>query len=266
MGCKINFNYTLQNNIFLGLFVGQNLVKLQEVDSTNTYLRNLLSNSKPLTEGTVIMADRQYAGRGQSSNKWESEDGKNLTISIYLKPAFLAANEQFDLNKAICLGINDCLVNLLGENLKIKWPNDIYHHDKKLGGVLIESSTKGYFLKDSIIGIGLNVNQRDFGSNLSNATSISKILHQDYELDRLLKQLCRSIEARYLQLKAEKKDLLNNDYEKLLYRLNEEHTFEVEHKIVKGMIRGVTPSGRLLLELEEGVREFDLKEVKFIFD
>ncbi|MBU1762117.1 MAG: biotin--[acetyl-CoA-carboxylase] ligase, partial [Bacteroidetes bacterium] len=99
----------MQNNIFLTLFVGHSLVKLNEVDSTNTYLKNLLSNSKPLIEGTVIMADYQTAGRGQKNNIWESEKGANLTFSILLRPSFLAINQQFQLNKAISLGISDVL-------------------------------------------------------------------------------------------------------------------------------------------------------------
>lgn len=266
MGFKFNLNYTLQNNIFLTLFVGQNLVKLQEVDSTNFYLKKLLSNSKPLIEGTVIMAENQTAGRGQSNNKWLSENGKNLTLSIYLKPSFLSVNEQFELNKAISLGVTDCLIPLLGDDCSVKWPNDIYFHDKKIGGILIENTTKGYQLKDSVVGIGLNVNQKSFGDLENRATSITKILHQDYDLENLLMQLCQSIESRYLQLKAGKKDLLDQDYEKKLFRLNENHFFEINQNLIQGIIRGVSPFGRLCLESNNKILELDLKEVKFKFE
>lgn len=256
----------MQNNTILTLFVGQCIVKLHEIDSTNTYLKNLLSNSKPLLEGTVIMADHQYAGRGQNLNVWESEAGKNLTISIYLKPGFLAVNEQFDLNKAISLGIIDCLNKVLGESCKIKWPNDIYFHDKKIGGILIENVTKGYNLKESVIGIGLNVNQINFPNQLSRVSSISKVLHKDYKLEKLLAQICENIESRYLQLKAGKKELLANDYKNNLFRLNEEHSFEIENKIVLGTIKGVTTIGKLLLQVDKELIKLDLKEVKFIID
>ena len=256
----------MQNNTILTLFVGHSIVKLHETDSTNTYLKNLLSNSKPLIEGTVIMADHQYAGRGQNLNVWESEAGKNLTISIYLKPVFLAVNQQFDLSKAISLGVMDCLNQILGENCLIKWPNDIYFHDKKIGGILIENVTKGYNLKESVIGIGLNVNQINFPTQLSRVTSISKVLHKDYKLEKLLAQICENIESRYLQLKAGKKELLAENYTRNLFRINEEHAFEIAHEIVLGTIKGVTATGKLLLLINNELKELDLKEVKFIFD
>lgn len=256
----------MQNNIFLTLFVGHNLVKLHEVDSTNTYLKNLLSNSKPLMEGTVIMAEHQYAGRGQNSNKWESEIGKNLIVSIYLKPTFLAVNQQFDLNKAISLGVTDTLISILGKNCSIKWPNDIYFHDKKIGGILIENVIKGYNLKESIVGIGLNVNQLQFSSQLiSRVNSISKVLHKDYKLEKLLTELCQNIESRYLQLKAGKTALLTVEYQNRLFRLNEQHVFEIENIKVEGTIKGVSSTGKLLIQINTEVKEFDLKEVKFIF-
>ncbi|MEO5910358.1 MAG: biotin--[acetyl-CoA-carboxylase] ligase [Pelobium sp.] len=256
----------MQNNIILALFVGQSIVKLKEVDSTNTYLRNLLSNSKPLLEGTVIMAEHQFAGRGQSSNVWKSDKGLNLTFSILLKPTFLPVNKQFQLNKVISLGINDYLTSIIGEPCKIKWPNDIYYENKKLGGVLIENISKGYQLKESIIGIGLNINQKDFGDGLERATSISEILHQDYELEKILAHLCWSIERRYLQLKANKWEVLDKDYSARLFRINEAHFFNINNTLINGIIKGVTKDGRLSLEINNELIELDLKEVKFIFD
>ncbi|MFC5282599.1 biotin--[acetyl-CoA-carboxylase] ligase [Pedobacter alpinus] len=256
----------MQNNIFITLFVGQSLIKLSEVDSTNSYLKNLLSNSKPLPDGTVIMADHQYAGRGQSNNEWQTEYGKNLTFSIYLKPNFLRLNHQFNLNKAISLGINDCLTIIIGEGCKIKWPNDIYYENQKLGGVLIENITSGSNIKASIIGIGLNVNQIVFDKNLNNVTSISKILQKDYDLTLLLSQLCKYIESRYLQLKANKVAVIDNDYIQKLYRYNVAHNFEIAGVIEKATIKGISPIGKLQLDINQQIAEFDLKEVKFIFD
>ncbi len=256
----------MQNNTFLTLFVGQTIVKLSSVDSTNTYVKKLLSNSKPLLDGTVIMADHQFAGRGQSNNVWESKPGENLTFSIYLNPTFLAVNHQFELNKAICLGIIDYLISLIGDDCKIKWPNDIYYQDKKIGGILIENVTKGYQLKDSIVGIGLNINQKEFGELNYRASSLSKILHQDYDLDKLLAQICQSIEKRYLQLKAKKFEVLNTDYTTKLFRLNELHLFKIDEQDMEGIIIGVDKNGRLQLEINNSIREFDLKEITFIFN
>lgn len=257
----------MQNNTFLTLFVGQTIVKLSEVNSTNTYVKELLSNSKPLLDGTVIMADHQFAGRGQNNNVWESKPGENLTFSIYLNPTFLAVNQQFELNKAVCLGIIDYLNLIIGDEFKIKWPNDIYYQDKKIGGILIENITKGYQLKDSVVGIGLNINQKEFGDLNNRASSLSKILHQNYDLDKLLAQICQSIEKRYLQLKAGKLQLLHDDYLKRLFRINELHQYNIENQNFEGIIKGVTPTGRLTLQLLGGkLMDLDLKEVKFIFD
>ncbi|WP_369124788.1 biotin--[acetyl-CoA-carboxylase] ligase, partial [Mucilaginibacter sp. 10I4] len=82
-------------------------MSLKEVDSTNTFLKNILSNSKPVPEGTVIMAEDQFAGRGQRDNTWHAEPGKNLTFSILLNPTFLSAQQQFDLTRAISMGVYD---------------------------------------------------------------------------------------------------------------------------------------------------------------
>ncbi|MHB1178435.1 MAG: biotin--[acetyl-CoA-carboxylase] ligase, partial [Daejeonella sp.] len=116
----------MQNNTFSGLFVGQNLIKLKEVSSTNSFLKDALSKSTPLLEGTVIMADKQFAGRGQTNNVWMSEPGQNLTFSILLNPSFLQIDKQFELNKAISLALNDVLRNYTGDQALIKWPNDAY--------------------------------------------------------------------------------------------------------------------------------------------
>jgi BirA family transcriptional regulator, biotin operon repressor / biotin---[acetyl-CoA-carboxylase] ligase len=192
----------LQNNIFSGLFVGQNFITLKEVDSTNNFLKGLLSNSKPLMEGTVIMAENQYAGRGQQQNGWHAEPGKNLTFSLLLRPHFLPVPDQFDLTRVISLGVFDALCPILGEKLKIKWPNDIYYGDNKLGGMLIENMILGGQIKNSVIGIGVNINQENFPESLSNAISVKQILHGDYDLKTLLSDICRNIEAYYLHTKT----------------------------------------------------------------
>ncbi|RKD16994.1 biotin--[acetyl-CoA-carboxylase] ligase [Pelobium manganitolerans] len=256
----------MQNNIFLTLFVGQSLVKLSSVNSTNTYLKNQLSNSTPPAEGTVIMADHQFAGRGQQGNSWDSEAGKNLTFSILFFPDFLKISQQFLLNIAVSLGINDCLARIIGKQCKIKWPNDIYYQEQKLGGILIENGLSGANLKWSIVGIGLNVNQQNFNGNNGRASSISKILHQNYELPELLGQLCKDIERRYLQLKAGNQELLKAEYQERLFGLNQKRYFKVANQQVEGEILGVDNDGCLLLSQNGKLAKYALKEIAFIFD
>ena len=157
----------MQNNTFSTLFVGQNLIKLSSVDSTNNFLKSLVSNSEPLPEGTVIMADDQYAGRGQQNNIWKAEPGKNLTFSVLLKPTFLPLSQQFLLNMVVSTAINNALSHFLSDGLSVKWPNDIYFRDQKIGGVLIENTIVGNDIKTAIIGIGINVNQQHFEAELT---------------------------------------------------------------------------------------------------
>jgi BirA family biotin operon repressor/biotin-[acetyl-CoA-carboxylase] ligase len=255
----------LQNNIISGLFVGQNFVLLKEVDSTNNFLKELVSNSKPVIEGTVIMAENQYAGRGQQQNGWFAEPGKNLTFSILLKPHFLAVTEQFDLVRAVSMGVFDALEPLLGADLKIKWPNDIYYQDRKLGGMLIENMIQGGQIKNAIIGIGLNINQENFAPGLANPVSVKQILQKDYDLRRILSDICRHIEAWYLKLKAGKIADVRNSYLSRLYWLNEEKTFRIKNELITGTIINVCYNGLLVVQNNIGEElEFSLKEIEFV--
>ena len=254
----------MQNNIFSGLFVGQNLVTIKEVDSTNSFLKTLLSNSKPVPEGTVIMAESQYAGRGQQQNKWHSEPGKNLTFSILLTPSFLPVSQQFDLTRVVSLGVYEALHPILGDELKIKWPNDIYFADRKLGGILIETHLQGTRIKDAIIGIGLNINQEHFEAGAGNAISVKQILHKDYDLRTLLSEICGNIEAYYLKLKAGKHLLVRNTYLTRLYWLNQQRAFRSNGVVFNGTIVNVKDEGLLVVDNNSGLQEFSLKQIEFL--
>lgn len=255
----------MQNNIFSGLFVGQNFVTIKQVDSTNNFLKELVSNSKPLMEGTVIMAEHQFAGRGQQQNGWHAEPGKNLTFSLLLKPHFVPVAEQYDLVRIVSLGVFDAFLPLLGEKLKIKWPNDIYYSDKKLGGILIENMIQGGQIKNAIIGIGININQENFPENLSHAISVKQILHQDYDLKTLISEICRHIEAYYLNLKAGKNAHIRETYLNRLYWLNEKKIFRSKDGEFEGVIKKVKDNGLLVVENNKHEElEFSLKEIEFL--
>ncbi len=256
----------MQNNTFSGLFVGHNLITLKEVDSTNTFLKDAVSKSAPLMDGTVIMADRQFAGRGQAANSWQSEAGKNLTFSILLRPSFLSVEQQFDLNKAISIAINDVLSKYIGSGVFIKWPNDIYINTKKIGGILIENIIQGTKIKHAIIGIGLNVNQVNFADSLKNVTSLKQELHHDYHLMGLLGEICSAVEARYLQLKAGLSKKISEDYLNRIYLMYHNASFKFNGTIKEGKIIGITETGQLVLETEGTVKFFNNKEIEFIIE
>ena len=255
----------MQNNTFSTLFVGQNLIKLSAVDSTNNFLKGLVSKSEPLPEGTVIMADDQFAGRGQQENIWHAEPGKNLTISILLKPSFLPLNKQFLLNMAVSIALNNALTKFASNDVFIKWPNDVYYKDKKLGGVLIENSIVGSAIKNSIIGIGLNVNQPCFSADLSNkAISLYQILQQDVNLQLLLAEICSQIESFYLQLKAGKHTFLRDTYVDKLYKINQPALYRQNGEVFEGVIIGVSDEGLLNVKRDDQLLQFNFKEIEFI--
>jgi BirA family biotin operon repressor/biotin-[acetyl-CoA-carboxylase] ligase len=255
----------LQNNTFSTLFVGQNLIKLSAVDSTNNFLKNLVSKSEPLPEGTVIMADDQYAGRGQQENTWHAEPGKNLTISILLRPKFLPLDKQFLLNMAVSIALNNVLTTYVSKGVTIKWPNDIYYEDKKFGGVLIENVIIGNAIKTAVIGIGINVNQLNFGPTLnSKATSLRQILQEDVNLELLLTEICSQIECLYLQLKAGNYTHLRTAYVDKLYQINKPSTYRKNDEIFEGTITGVADSGLLNIERDGKLIQFNFKEIEFL--
>jgi BirA family biotin operon repressor/biotin-[acetyl-CoA-carboxylase] ligase len=261
---KLELN-TLQNNIFSSLFVGQFLFTLKEVGSTNNFLKEMLSKSTPVMNGTVIMAENQFAGRGQQQKSWHTEPGKNLTFSILLETGFLPIAQQFDLTMAISVAVFEALHPLLGEKLKIKWPNDIYYGDLKLGGILIENIIQGNQIKHSVIGIGLNINQVEFPDWLPNPTSLKQILLKDYDLKTLLSDICLRIEAGYLSLQNGDGPAVRKEYLSRLYWMNELKQFKANDELFEGTIKTVKESGLLVVENNKGAEmEFSFKEIQFL--
>jgi BirA family biotin operon repressor/biotin-[acetyl-CoA-carboxylase] ligase len=210
------------------------------------------------------MAESQYAGRGQQQNRWHSDPGKNLTFSLLLKPTFLPVIHQFDLTRAVSLGIVNALEPFLGDQLKIKWPNDIYYADGKLGGILIENLVQGTQIKNSVIGIGLNINQDNFPSEVPNAVSLKQILHRDYDLKLLLSEICKNIEALYLNLKAGQFELVRKAYLERLYWLNEEKMFKSNNRVFRGSIKNVKDNGLLIVNNGGVASEYNQKEIEFL--
>lgn len=244
------------------LFLGQIIQYLPSCQSTNDEASALIAHSDP-AEGTLVITDNQTAGRGQRGNQWEAQAGQNLTVSAILRPVFLSASEQFWLNIALSLGIYDTLQPLLGDALRVKWPNDIYVGNQKLGGILIENILHGYNIEWSIVGMGLNINQTEFGYSTATSLQLQSPLSNTYDLPGLLSRLCETLEQRYLQLRSGQRDTLKINYLQILYRYQEEHPFESEGQVFRGTIVGVDATGRLAIATDGQVRYFGFKEVSF---
>lgn len=260
--------FTMKLPSLNSLFVGKVAIYLDSVNSTNTYAKNLLSKSNP-TEGTVIFAAQQSAGRGQIGSKWNTAPKKNIIMSTILFPKFLLATQQFQLNKVISLAVMDTIQPHLDatQQLLIKWPNDIYVNNKKLGGILIENSLRGAYLEHAVVGIGLNINQLDFDVSLPNPTSLSLLTQKTYNLETLLSDLCTRIEYHYLQLKS-KHHKIDTLYLNYLLGYNEWRNFLLPeaNQTFEGKITGVSKTGKLQVSTKAHPLEFDLKEIKFLFD
>ena len=245
------------------LFHPNRIIRVNQLNSTNSYALQLLKDTNP-SGGTVVMALNQTEGRGQQANSWESKDGKNLTISLILRPDFILAQDQFQISMLISLGVCDYLKTYIKE-VSIKWPNDIYVGSKKIAGILIEQSIMGDHVSHSVCGIGLNINQDKFVSNAPNPISLNNITNKIYDLEEELTKLLASIENRYLQVKNGKSQQIEKDYLKSLYWMNEEHTFQDEDDEFTGKIIGISEFGQLQIEDEDrDIRTFNFKEVSFI--
>jgi len=242
------------------LFTGQNQVFVPQCHSTNSVLAELVRNTE-LPEGTVVITDHQTAGRGQRGNTWEAEPGMNLTFSVLLKPAFLLAKDQFYLTMIVSLALYEYLSSRLSE-VKIKWPNDILTTDKKICGILIENTISGEKIQQSVIGIGLNVNQTTF--SLTSATSMRLAADIEFDLGEVLNALLEKLEGVYLKLRSGKNDVIKQDYLNHLYWRGQMRQFRSGEEFFKGVIIYVEENGRLTVLRDNKEVSFDLKEISFV--
>jgi BirA family transcriptional regulator, biotin operon repressor / biotin---[acetyl-CoA-carboxylase] ligase len=243
--------------------IGHEIIRLTEVDSTNRYFMDWLLRERP-EEGTVVITGSQTAGKGTDGSVWESERGLNLTFSFILYPSFLAPGEQFYLNKAVSLGMADIVSECLPgrDDIRIKWPNDIYIGNHKLAGTLIQNGVKGSVFDFSVIGIGLNVNQVSFRGDAPNPISLKMSTGQDFDLDKVLLKTLEKIENRYDLLKKGMNEAMDIDYLEALYRFNMLSGFVYQGNQIIAKITGVNRYGQLILEIPgEKIMECDLKEI-----
>jgi len=245
------------------MIIGSNLIFFKSLPSTNSRAA-LMIKQENLPEGSVIYTNYQSAGRGYSDNSWESEDGKNLLISIVLLPSFIKASDQFYISMTISLGICDFLLRYI-PSCSIKWPNDIYIDNDKIAGILIESAIISGQIEYSIAGIGMNINQEKFKSSAPNPVSLKQASGLSYDLKTCLKQLCIDIDKRYKQLLGGEAESIKNEYLSKLYRLKEWAEFKDGNGTFTGRILSIGEYGSLKIELRNReIREYAFKEIEFI--
>ncbi|MBO4812156.1 MAG: biotin--[acetyl-CoA-carboxylase] ligase [Prevotella sp.] len=233
---------------------------LPETDSTNRWLRDHGGKDDQL-----VWTDYQTAGRGCGTNTWESERGKNLLFSVLLHPKGVAAASQFILSMANALALRDTLADYV-DGIKIKWPNDIYWHDKKIAGTLIETTLSGSNIKTCIIGTGLNVNQTAFHSDAPNPVSLCQILGHEVDRQEVLQKMMQHL-AKYIDwLNFGAQIPIRTLYRFSLYRRGETHRYRfTDGKEEECLLMDVDDDGHLVLQRASGeVSHLAFKEVSFI--
>lgn len=241
------------------------IIKLDAIDSTNSYLKAMSAVNLP-KDFTVVVANHQTQGRGQMGTLWQTEDGKNLTASVFKEVGFIAIEKQFYISMAVALSICKALDHLKIPKLSIKWPNDILSANKKNCGILIENVIKQNQLKGSIIGFGLNVNQKHF-DNLPKASSMSLLTGIVYDRDEILSGILTELQAYFKLLKAKNYSEVKKQYEAQLFRKDKPSTFENEDGTTfSGIIKGITETGKLNVWTEDDIiKTFDLKQVTLLY-
>lgn len=236
-------------------------IALDEVDSTNNYLRNLqVEDSVPIT---LVTAEFQTSGRGQRGNSWESERGMNLVFSLLVHPQ-LPVGHIFSLSEACALAIRDAL-SAFTEGVEVKWPNDIYWHEKKIAGILIETTLTGKRIEDGIIGVGVNINQQEFFSDAPNPVSLRQITGEEHDREAVLGQIMDQFVANMSTLLAGNFEALHHRYMEVLYRRDGLHPYYDEQGHFWAEIASVEPTGHLILRDTEGhERRYAFKEVQFM--
>jgi len=245
-------------------FIGKVLQELPQCASTNDFAFDQLKNHS-VKEGTVYYTFCQTKGRGQSNNSWLSEPYKNIAFSTVLFPTFLKPKEQTYLSQAVALATRQLFTMYTKKRVNVKWPNDIYIDEKKVGGILIQNVLTSNQINCSVVGIGLNINQSAFPDTLAKASSLAIMEGQEYNLQELCLDLCVCLDEFYWQLQQRRFAEIYQQYKKQLYRRNVDTWFEdASGNRFQGTITTVDEAGRLIVAINGTMKAFNLKEIRMI--
>jgi BirA family biotin operon repressor/biotin-[acetyl-CoA-carboxylase] ligase len=241
------------------------IIKLDAIDSTNTYLKEMCSVKLP-NDYTVVSSESQTLGRGQMGTLWQAEHGKNLTVSVFKKLSGFNIEQQFYVSMVVSLAICNALQIFNVPQLSVKWPNDILSAKRKICGILIENIVKSSKLQGSVIGFGLNVNQKYF-RDLPQASSMSLLTGILFSKEEVLSEILKQIEIYFELLASEKFSEIKVQYENLLFRKDKPSTFKTtDSNTFSGIIQGVTKKGKLKVWTEdEIIKTFDLKDLTLLY-
>ncbi len=260
---------------------GSPFIELQSIDSTNAYARRQIEDARlsgatqKLQAGTTYFSHEQTAGKGQRGRSWISERGVNILMSVLLRPHQLDPVHPFQLNCCVALALHDFFAKYAGDEVKIKWPNDLYWKNRKAGGILIESliaatptATQQVAAQKSrwdwaIVGIGVNINQDLFPEALPNPVSLKQITGHFFPLVPLAKELCVALQKRWDELLACKFDSMHSAYNKRLFRAGEKQLLKKEHHVFDAIIHSVSKEGQLIV-LQNTMEYYEFGTVEWV--
>lgn len=196
--------------------------------------------------GAAVFAREQTKGKGQRNRSWASQKDRNIALSLVLEPQALDPSLPFLLSMAIALATADLYRKLVPDDVSIKWPNDLYWRDRKAAGILIENLWQGKQWSFAVAGIGININQTDFGELQGKAVSLRQITGRSEDPEALALRLCACADARYAQLLTDAPSIIA-DYNALLYRRGETVRFRRDNRLFEARIDGVNEQGLLLV-------------------
>jgi BirA family biotin operon repressor/biotin-[acetyl-CoA-carboxylase] ligase len=239
-------------------------VKLDTTPSTNDFLKKMAADG-PVENFTVVTAESQTKGRGQMGARWLSEYGKNLIVSIFISDAPRSQASLFVLNAAVANAVFDTIASLGVPRPAVKWPNDILSGGKKIGGILIETIFRSNGQVDSIVGIGLNVNQTGF-EGLPGASSMTVATARVFDKEQVLEKLIHALEDRTAKAHANPEEIWRV-YHDRLFRRGVPTAFEdAGGQRFMAIINGVSGEGKLKLQLDdESIKSFGIKEIKMLY-
>ena len=242
-----------------------NIIKLNAIDSTNSYLKQLAKETF-LQDETVVITNHQTSGRGQMGNGWISKDGESLTFSMFKRFDCLLVERQFIISMVVSLGIIEVLKALNVPDISIKWPNDILSAKKKVGGILIENVLESTSVKYSVIGIGINVNETSF-LNLPQASSLKLETGIAFTLEEVLQLILKNVFKKLQNLSEKNFFEMKQYYESNLFKKETVSVFETpDGSRFNGIIKGISEIGELSVKTEnDDLQNFQLKEVKLIY-
>lgn len=236
---------------------------LSETNSTMSELRkSCYLNSQHAFE--LLTADFQTAGHGQKGTTWEADKGANLLFGFVFHPSFLPASQQFYLSEALALAVRSALA-VYTDDVKVKWPNDVYWYEKKICGMLLEHTLSGNTIATTLTGVGINVNQQCFHGDAPNPVSLCQIVGHEVDRGTVLSDVIRAFVWRYDLIREGKTAEVHKEYGQYLYRSEGFHTFKDGEGVFQARIVSISPMGMLTLQKENGTqRSYAFKEVAFV--